>query len=86
VAENAGITSPANVRTFAVEIASAEEGVWTATSTDIPGLNVEGDTVERAIEEARTWAPELLRANGTVADDESIELMFTREGQRVASE
>jgi predicted RNase H-like HicB family nuclease len=85
VAEHASITGPANVRTFAIELARAEEGVWTATSADVPGLNVEGDTLEEAMAEARVWAPELLRANGAVTDDQSIELLFTREGERVAS-
>jgi predicted RNase H-like HicB family nuclease len=86
MAENGTIGGPINVRTFAIELSYAEEGVWTATSTDIAGLNVEGDTIEQAIVEARTWALELLRANGTVTEDESIELLFIREGERVASE
>lgn len=41
--------------------------------------------IRSAMAEARVWAPELLRANGAVADDESIELLFTRERERVAS-
>ena len=87
MAENATIAGrPTNVRTFAIELSYAEEGVWTATSTDIAGLNVEGDTIEQAMAEARTWAPELLHANGTVAEDQLIELLFIREGERVASE
>jgi predicted RNase H-like HicB family nuclease len=86
VAENATIADPTNVRTFVIELSYAEEGVWTATGADVPGLNVEGDTIEQAMAEARAWAPELLRANGAVADDESIEFQFTREGERVASE
>jgi predicted RNase H-like HicB family nuclease len=86
VAENATIAGPTSARTFAIELSHAEEGVWTATSADIAGLNVEGDTIEQAMAEARAWAPELLRANGTVAEDESIELLFIREGERVASE
>jgi hypothetical protein len=46
----------------------ADEGVLTASSVDVPGLNVEGETCEEAIAEARLWAPELLRANGSIAE------------------
>ncbi len=77
---------PAKVRTFEIEVARADEGVWTATSAAIPGLNIEGDTFEQAIVEARTWAPELLRANGILAGDEAVELVFSREGERLAVE
>ncbi len=75
-----------NTRTFEIEVARADEGVWTATSADIAGLNVEGETFEEAIAEARIWAPELLRANGAVAENEAIELVFTRMGERLAVE
>lgn len=79
-------SSPKNARTFEIEVARADEGVWTATSKTIPGLNVEGETVDEAIAEARIWAPELLRANGILAKDETAELVFSREGERLAIE
>jgi hypothetical protein len=53
VAENATIADPTNVRTFVIELSYAEEGVWTATSADVPGLNVERDTIEQEMAEAR---------------------------------
>lgn len=84
--ERSSVSSPAKTHTFEIEVAYAEEGVWTATSAAIPGLNVEGETFEEVVAEARIWAPELLRANGVVADDESVELVFSREGGRVAIE
>jgi predicted RNase H-like HicB family nuclease len=82
--QRSSLSSGANLRSFEVEVACAEEGVWTATSKAIPGLNIEGETFEEAIAEARIWAPELLRANGVVADSEAVELVFSREGKRLA--
>jgi predicted RNase H-like HicB family nuclease len=86
VRETSSLTNRTEHRTFEIEVARAEEGHWTATSAAIPGLNVEGETSEEAIAEARIWAPELLRANGVVADDEVVELLFSREGERLAIE
>jgi len=60
--------------------------VWTATSLALPGLHIQGDSFEQAIAEARVWAPELLRANGVLAADEAVELVFSREGERLAVE
>jgi predicted RNase H-like HicB family nuclease len=59
-----------SARTFRIQVERSKEGVWTATCDHIPGLNIESDTREDAIREARAWAPELLRANGIVADDD----------------
>jgi hypothetical protein len=83
---NPGKSGRAKVRTFEIEVARADEGVWTATSVAVPGLNIEGDSFEQAIAEARVWAPELLRANGVLAADEAVELVFSREGERLAVE
>jgi predicted RNase H-like HicB family nuclease len=84
VREKLSVNRPAKARTFEIEVARADEGVWTATSKAVPGLNVEGETVDEAIAEARIWAPELLRANGVLAEDETIELVFKRKGERAA--
>ncbi|HUD88837.1 MAG TPA: DUF1902 domain-containing protein [Xanthobacteraceae bacterium] len=81
--ERSSLSNLAKLRTFEIEVARSEDGVWTATSAAVPGLNIEGDTVDEAIAEARIWAPELLRANGVVTDDETIELLFNREGERL---
>jgi predicted RNase H-like HicB family nuclease len=86
VRERSSLSNLTKLRTFEIEVARSEDGVWTATSAAIPGLNIEGDTVEEAIAEARIWAPELLRANGVVTDDETIELLFSREGERLTIE
>jgi predicted RNase H-like HicB family nuclease len=86
VREASSLTNRSKRRTFEIEVARAGEGHWTATSAAIPGLNVEGETSEEAVAEARIWAPELLRANGVVTDDEAIELLFSREGERLAIE
>jgi predicted RNase H-like HicB family nuclease len=86
VRQRSSLGNRTKLRTFEIEVTRAEEGVWTATSAAVPGLNVEGETIEEAIAEARTWAPELLRANGVVADDEAVDLLFSREGERLAIE
>jgi predicted RNase H-like HicB family nuclease len=86
VRQRSSLGNRTKLRTFETEVTRAEEGVWTATSAAVPGLNVEGETIEEAIAEARTWAPELLRANGVVADDEAVDLLFSREGERLAIE
>jgi predicted RNase H-like HicB family nuclease len=64
------------VRTFLIEVARTDEGVWAATSETVPGLNIEGDTFEEAVAEAKSWASELLRANGIVSADEPVHLLF----------
>ena len=76
---------PGRGRIFEIDVDYAEEGVWRATSPDVPGLYVEGETVEEAIAEARLWAPELLRANGAVTDTRTVELVFKREGEPLFS-
>ena len=45
----------------------AEVGVWVATSTDVPGLATEADTVEALIAKLESMIPELLAANGAPA-------------------
>ena len=41
-----------------------EAGVWVATSTDVPGLATEAETIEGLTNRLRTMIPELLEANG----------------------
>ena len=66
-----------DIRKFDIDVSRTEDGVWTATSDAIPGLNIEGDTFEEAVAEARAWAPELLRANNIVAEQEIYRLVFS---------
>jgi len=56
-------TTEASARLFTIALARQPEGVWLATSNDIPGLFVEGDTAEEAREEAFAWGRELLADN-----------------------
>jgi hypothetical protein len=49
-----------------------EASVWTATSSDVPGLVVEADTWSGMIEEVRLILPELLEARGEHCDDLSL--------------
>lgn len=71
-----------DVRKFDIDVSRTEDGVWTATSDVIPGLNIEGDTFAEAVAEARTWAPELLRANNIVAEQEVYRLVFSSQIDR----
>ena len=52
-----------SARLFTIALARQPEGVWLATSDDIPGLSVEGDTAEEVREEAFSWGRELLADN-----------------------
>ena len=52
-----------SARLFTITLAKQPEGVWLATSDDIPGLFVEGDTAEEVREEAFSWGRELLADN-----------------------
>ena len=50
--------------TIRVVVRRLPEGVWLATSDDLPGLIVETETRERAIDLAPQLALELLNENG----------------------
>ena len=54
-----------------------EAGVWVATSDDIPGLATEAETVEALTGRLRTMIPELLEANGLLAEGHSISFELT---------
>ncbi|WP_462325389.1 DUF1902 domain-containing protein [Desulfoplanes sp.] len=47
----------------------SEAKTWIATSDDVPGLCAEADDLERLIEIVKSLAPELLVANGVIADE-----------------
>ncbi len=46
-----------------------EAKVWVATSDDVPGLITEAETVEALAEKLSVMIPELLEANGTLANN-----------------
>jgi Domain of unknown function (DUF1902) len=54
-----------------------EASVWTATSTDVPGLVVESDTWPGMIEEVRLVLPELMELKGH--GNEDLSLIFKAE-------
>ncbi len=74
--ERSSLSNLTKLRTFEIEVARSEDGVWTATSAAVPGLNIEGDSVEEAIAEACIWAPELLRANGVVIETVHLDVLI----------
>lgn len=51
-----------------------EAQVWVATSEDVPGLVTEAETVEALSAKLRIIVPELLEANGVVAEIGSDEV------------
>ena len=65
--------------TFRIQIQEQPEGVWLATSEQIPGLFVEGASEKEAREEAARWAKELLVDNAGLAPDAEVTLIFDRE-------
>lgn len=57
----------------------AEAGVWVATSSDVPGLATEADTIETLVARLEVIIPELLAANGTLPGGAlSFELLARR--------
>ena len=48
----------------------AEACVWVATSSDVPGLATEADSLEALAAKLRTLVPELLALNGETASEE----------------
>ena len=57
----------------------AEAEVWVATSTDVPGLATEAESVEVLMAKLEVMIPELLEANGIQAPgDVSFELLARR--------
>jgi predicted RNase H-like HicB family nuclease len=58
------LASKDSVGTITVVVRRLPEGVWLATSDDLPGLIVETDTREEAINLSRELAFELLKDNG----------------------
>lgn len=49
-----------------------EAAVWTATSTDIPGLILEAGSIDALLERVRCAVPEILEMNGS--DQEQINI------------
>ena len=45
----------------------AEAGIWVATSSDVPGLAAEAETLEALMAKHGAMIPELLAANGAYA-------------------
>lgn len=54
-----------------------DSNVWIATSADVPGLVVEGDTWPTMIEEVRQVLPELMELSGL--SHEKLSLTFRAE-------
>jgi predicted RNase H-like HicB family nuclease len=53
----------------------AEAGVWYVESSDIPGLNVEGETLEELMDKLPGAILDLLETGGSDAVDVPIELI-----------
>jgi predicted RNase H-like HicB family nuclease len=52
------------------------EGVWLATSEDVPGLIVEADTRDEAIDLARSLALDLMELDGQLVDRNKQQFAF----------
>jgi len=55
-----------------VTIWDPDEGVWVATSDDVPGLTTEAPSMEALIEKLKVMIPELLDANGYKQDGNEV--------------
>jgi predicted RNase H-like HicB family nuclease len=59
----------------------AEAGIWVATSSDVPGLAAEAETLEALMAKHGAMIPELLAANGVPLKGEMpFELLACRFG------
>jgi len=47
----------------------ADAGVWFVTSSDIPGLVTEAETIDALAAKVEALVPELLEANGLICDN-----------------
>jgi predicted RNase H-like HicB family nuclease len=65
-----------SVETITVVVRRLPEGVWLATSDDLPGLIVETKTREEAIDLSSELALELLNENGVRPDRPSPRFVF----------
>jgi hypothetical protein len=59
-----------DVKAFEVLIRKLPEGVFLATSPDIPGLILECEHLSELEQEIFAWAPELARDNGVLGSGE----------------
>ena len=66
-----------SVATITVVVRRLPEGVWLATSDDLPGLIVETETREEAIDLSPELALELLDENGERSDRAHTRFVFT---------
>ena len=82
VYRGAGTTIQAN-RFFRIHIRQLPEGVWLASSSEIPGLFVEGDSSDEARQEAVVWGRELLRENLGLNPDRNMVFVFDDGVERV---
>jgi len=55
-----------------------DAGVWVATSDDIPGLVLEGGSLDALIERVRFAAPELLALDGVADTDVMVNFRSER--------
>ena len=60
----------------------AEANVWVAQSNDVPGLITEAETMEILVAKLKVMIPELLEANGMLADKNSAAIPFHLLGER----
>jgi hypothetical protein len=65
-----------SAETITVVVRRLPEGVWLATSDDLPGLIVETDTREQAIDLSPQLALELLREEGRQRDKSHHKFVF----------
>ncbi|MCL2109627.1 MAG: DUF1902 domain-containing protein [Oscillospiraceae bacterium] len=66
----------AEITTYTVNL-KEDDGVWIATSEDVPGLVLESETIEDIEERVWVIAPDLLRLNG-VQTEGGFSLVFQK--------
>ena len=71
-----GARTVASQDVITIIVRQLPEGVWLATSEDVPGLIVEADTRDEAIDLARSLALDLLELDGQLVDRNQQQFAF----------
>lgn len=66
---------PSPLRAMIRVLWDRDEGVWVATSDDVPGLVFEAASFDEVVSEVRVLAPELLELNG-ISKGKILDLHF----------
>ena len=80
VSYRAALWEAKRVPTFDVRAVRERQGLWVAQGNDIPGLNIEADSLIDLVAEIREWAPGLLIDNGILHEGDAFNIVVHSAG------